>query len=1408
MRGLGRRLCRYGLIFLGGVILLLAIALMGINLPPVKRFVEQKLPEWSGGMVQVEGMRGTLPWHLSLSHVVLKDPQGVWLEGRDASLRLGLLALLHKQVHVRNLSADRLDYIRNPSFPPDPAAQTKPSTGLPDWGVRIDRLNLDFLTVGPTVFGQAASFRIGGRARLESLSALTRMPSFGKMSRIELLLRAERLDDPAHLLIDLDAGRHKVEGRLHYDEGAQGFVTSPGRLGVLDPLVVDLSLTGPYRAVAVKLDAKAATRKDSPLVMALGGSLDLVHLKNELTLAFHAPPMTVMPGIGWEALDISAALHGDMLDPMGTVQLDGTDLMAAGTGAGHLHVQLKGQDGGVQAILARDEASLQKVSRGRNIDGRLALSAKLDGISLPGKASSILAAAPLVLEATMQPYHADRPYQIHLEHDAVRLDVAGTMGGVLAGHMNLDVEKLPPDLTALTGQKLVGMASVGGDFTLPLKAAGDMTAVLDGHFGLREGPAQAVSLIGDQGTLRVRARKQGDGTIALEEASLGGKAFHLDGKARMNPRQQLSASLKLTLPDLQALSPALRGRAGLESDVTGSLTDLAVKAHLGGELGLAHAGVSIPEAPLDLNLDLAHLPSQPEGTLQMSGTLDRSPVNLHMAFARKADGDMVATLDSLAWKDLQGKANVFLPAGRHIPQGDVELHVTRLDGFSHLLGRPMSGHLQLDMHTLPDVQKGAAENVPHDRLSLGLDGQFRMGPYAVNMIRMKGDIQHLQEDPVADVALQLSGLKANDIGGSLKMFVRGPQSALGVQVDGAFENVMKSPAHVSLSAQANIPDQEVRLTKLSADLKGDSVRLLSPTVLKYGRILRIEHLNAELRPPHGPAGRISLNGGIKPDLNVEARLEHITAALAEPFIPSLHVAGEVGATARLKGSMTAPVGRVTLDGTGLRFISEQTEALPVGRLHVQADMDGKQALLRTEFRAGDPMAFLVAGKVPLSPAGAMDITAKGRVMLSAANAFLGANGMGVGGQLALDLGVRGPVKQPQITGSIQMHKGSFDQYADGVHVHDIDVLVTARGDSFNIDHFTARAGQGSLGLTGMVGVLRPGMPLDLHFVMDKAQPIQSEMLTETINSRLHIFGQATTRIDVEGDITVPEASITLPDSMPASVPQLEIITPEQAKAAPYAAPKMIVGLNINFMSPGRLFVRGHGLFAEMQGKLHIGGVSTAPVVTGGINLKRGNFNLAGINLNFTYGQVGFSGASAAHKLDPTIDFRADRNANGTLASLLVKGYASDPKIDFVSNPSRPRDEVLSILLFGTERSSLSSTQLASLGLAIVQIGGGSAFDPMGKVRGALGLDHLAIGGGGSVGNGAASVEAGKYVMKGVYVGAKEGLSGKGAQAQVKVDLTKRLQLNTTVGTGGQVTGFTTPENDPGSSIGLSYGIDY
>jgi translocation and assembly module TamB len=70
-----------------------------------------------------------------------------------------------------------------------------------------------------------------------------------------------------------------------------------------------------------------------------------------------------------------------------------------------------------------------------------------------------------------------------------------------------------------------------------------------------------------------------------------------------------------------------------------------------------------------------------------------------------------------------------------------------------------------------------------------------------------------------------------------------------------------------------------------------------------------------------------------------------------------------------------------------------------------------------------------------------------------------------------------------------------------------------------------------------------------------------------------------------------------------------------------------------------------------------------------------------------------------------------------------------------------------------------------------------------------------------------SVEAGRYISKRVYVEAKQSSTGA-SQVQVEVDLTKHLKLQTRLGDGSAITGGTTPENDPGSSIGLSYQFEY
>ena len=205
-------------------------------------------------------------------------------------------------------------------------------------------------------------------------------------------------------------------------------------------------------------------------------------------------------------------------------------------------------------------------------------------------------------------------------------------------------------------------------------------------------------------------------------------------------------------------------------------------------------------------------------------------------------------------------------------------------------------------------------------------------------------------------------------------------------------------------------------------------------------------------------------------------------------------------------------------------------------------------------------------------------------------------------------------------------------------------------------------------------------------------------------------------------------------------------------------------------APSAVFVRGRGLDAEVGGALHVGGTSASPQISGGLDMRRGTFDLAGAPLKFTSGKVSFNGTGLTQKIDPTLDFEAESLANNITAKLNVRGYADAPKITLTSIPELPQDEVLAHLLFGVSVKQLTTLQIAQIGMAVATLGGvsGGGVNPLMAVQKSLGLDRLSVG---KTATSGASVEAGRYVSSRVYVGAKQGTAGS-TQAQVQVDLTK------------------------------------
>jgi translocation and assembly module TamB len=385
-----------------------------------------------------------------------------------------------------------------------------------------------------------------------------------------------------------------------------------------------------------------------------------------------------------------------------------------------------------------------------------------------------------------------------------------------------------------------------------------------------------------------------------------------------------------------------------------------------------------------------------------------------------------------------------------------------------------------------------------------------------------------------------------------------------------------------------------------------------------------------------------------------------------------------------------------------------------------------------------------------------------------------------------------------------------------VNLSKISGEIDGAAGLLQIKTLTATAASGPVSVTGTIGVLQAGLPLSLKVTAQHAEPLVGDIVTANVDATLTVIGKAREHLDVAGTVAVNRVTINIPDSLPPNVAVLDV---RRLGAAAPSAPvrPLVIALDVAVHAPRQILVKGRGLDAELGGDLHLGGTIADPVVSGGFELQRGTFSLASSTLNFTAGRVSFDGAGLKNRIDPTLDFTADSTftvPTVTTATLHIYGFADAPQFAFSSSPALPQDQILAGLLFGESASALSPLQIASIGDALATLsGGGGGLNPLTKLQKSLGLDRLSVGQATTTGptgattNTGASIEAGRYVTRRVFVEAKQTTQGT-SQVQVNIDLTKHLKVQTRLGNGTATVQGTTPENDPGSSVGLIYQFEY
>lgn len=1046
---------------------------------------------------------------------------------------------------------------------------------------------------------------------------------------------------------------------------------------------------------------------------------------------------------------------------------------------------------GHAALSGLQHANMALMLKPQGAPGTYDISAALDGPTIDAHALINEPARGLIAHLAHLP---DTPSfkgpisidaRLHGPRAAASLNIEAGIGALLShidGTIDLTPQAEQADLTVtlddLAPYAAIGAVDLHGHTAAHIQArnvAGAIDVVLQDRLDITGGQAPLPGLIGQAAILNAHVTIKNH-VVSIEKFGFDGAALHLAATGRIDG-SKIALTDQARETDVSLLAPQLTGHVAEAGTMSGSFDHFAVHSQINGVI----ATKGFASGPFEIDVDAQNLPNLPSGHVLATGSLDNAPLALDADFARDKTGLITTIVNKFDFKSLDAQGHIAYQPGAGLPTGLMHVSLLRLADFASLINMPLSGSIKADF----------AHQAGQDATLTAVASNIRTNNLQLKAAHIAGRVSDVPANPMIHGTVQLDQFAAPQAAGSAELNIDGPLDHLAMALGASFSQLGDAPARIAARGIVDIGTKSLNLTQFSAASHGKTLLLQGPATIDAAAGMIVHHLALGL-----DGGRFTLDGMLQPSLNMKASIVHLPLSLAELAAPNMPLSGILNADAALRGSLAAPQGTLNLALVKVHAGRGPASSLPPAGLTAQAILQGRSAQINAALTLGRQADLTVQGTAPLSATGMLNLRISGRTDLRILDPILIAGGTRLTGILTPDLTITGNAKAPQANGTIALDQGSVENIGSGFDLSHIQGLVTASGRRLVLTSLAAQAGDGHVSATGTLD-LAPPMPVDVRLVLDKASPVASDESHETLSGMIGLTGALRSALGVKGTVTIDQATIRIPKSLPPSVAKLDIRRPGDKPPAPSTGKPLPLALDLTIRAADKIFIRGDGLFAELAGRLHLGGSAANPVPSGGFKLVRGNISLAGKTLQLTKGTIEFNG----NGFSPVLDLEASNVSGNVTSTLALTGTPDKPVIQLSASPPLPSDEVLAHLLYGTGSTNLSPFQAASLAAALASlagIGGNTLADPLGGVRNALGLDELSIGGGS---NGSApSINAGRYVAPGVYVGAEQAASGQGSKAKVEINLYKGLKLKTEAGTG---TG-----SGQGNSVGVIYQFNY
>jgi translocation and assembly module TamB len=378
---------------------------------------------------------------------------------------------------------------------------------------------------------------------------------------------------------------------------------------------------------------------------------------------------------------------------------------------------------------------------------------------------------------------------------------------------------------------------------------------------------------------------------------------------------------------------------------------------------------------------------------------------------------------------------------------------------------------------------------------------------------------------------------------------------------------------------------------------------------------------------------------------------------------------------------------------------------------------------------------------------------------------------GVKGALALDLELRGTVKEPKIDLDLALKEGEISLPAQGVTLRDIRVHAEPGAKGMIPFRGQVSSGEGHIELTGTFEPGREeGWRVTLAVRGSRFQVIDVTEYRAVISPDLKVE-MTTASARVDGKVVIPQARLRPRQLGGAERPSSDVVIVREKEEK---KPGLALYSRVRFELGDHVRFDGFGLKGRFTGSVVVTDAPNQLVRgTGELRIKDGSYKAYGQNLKIERGRLILVGGPIDN---PGLDIRAVREVGDVTAGLHITGEVQDPKVAVFSDPPMSETEALSYLVLGRPlpQDDTEEREKVTSASAALALGVGTASLLGEKFGEQVGIDEVGLETESDTGE--VKLKLGTYLTPDLYVSYGRGLANQINSFLVRYQLTRKLSV--------------------------------